>query len=355
MERSRGRRTVEDDEDDAPRGRSRGRESESRRGGGFVYKQRDPNVAKKRGDQSANDFDVIIRDDLKSFTPEGDKIIRILPPTWDSPEHFGLDLHVHYGIGPDNQSYLCLDKMKGEPCPICEERARAQADGDSDYADQLKPTKRVLYALVDRDHEKEGVQFWAAPWTIDRDICKLVVDKRTGDTLAIDDPEDGYDVEFSRTGKGINTKYTGISISRRPSELGNDKWLDFMVENPLTEILVYKDYDYIAKIFGSGGSRDSRDSDRKSSRRSLDDEQETDLRKGEMKRGKSLDDEKPSFKDVMKMSYDELCSVIDSFKLKINPEDSSDDDELAEWICEDLGLKEESSSKLSEMKRKRLD
>ena len=45
------------------------------------------------------------------------------------------------------------------------------------------------------------------------------------------------------------------------------------------------------------------------------------------------------------MTYDELCSVIDAKGLDINPDESKDDDDLADWICDDMKL--EKSAKTS--------
>ena len=206
---------------------SRGGRDASKRGGHYEYSSRSPDAMKKRGDQSGGDFDKYLSDDVKAYkVADGDNIIRFLPPTWNKPEHFGLDIYLHYGVGPDRQSYLCLLKMKEEPCPICEERARAQKDGDEKYAKDLEAKKRVLVYLIDRNNEKAGVQAWGMPWTVDRDICKISVDKRSGETLELDNPEDGYDVEFEKKGAKDRTEYLGIAVSRRSSELGKEEWLD---------------------------------------------------------------------------------------------------------------------------------
>jgi hypothetical protein len=185
-----------------------------------------------------------------------------LPPTWEDAQHFGLDIYVHYGIGSDNQSYLCLDKMRGEKCPICEQRKVAERSGDPEYARSLVPTKRVLVWVVDRADEESGPQLWSMAWTIDRDLANLSIDKASGELLLIDDPEDGYDIEFVRTGKGLKTKYSGTAVARRSSPLADDPkqadaWLAFVAENPLTEVLQYFDEDHIASVAeGKGAAGD---------------------------------------------------------------------------------------------------
>ena len=218
---------------------------------GFQYKSRSAEKTKERGEQSGDSREGIFQPGVQMFSPdEGDHITRPLPPTWEDAEHFGYDVYVHYNIGPDNAAYLCLQKMKGEACPICEERADAERRNESeDYVKSLKPNKRVVIYVLDRDKEKEGAKVWSMSWTIDRDLCKLSVDKRTGDLLAIDHPEEGYDIEFTREGKGLKTKYTGIQIARKSTPLDNDKALEFAVQNPIPDILVYHTYDHIAAVF----------------------------------------------------------------------------------------------------------
>lgn len=367
-EPSRGGRGSRDDD----RGRSRG---------GFEYKKRDVAEAAKRASQGGKDFDVYVREDIKTFSPNnGNNTIRVLPPTWDDPKHYGIDIWVHYGVGPDSQSYLCLHKMKGEACPICDELARARRDReDEDYIKNLEPTKRVLFYMVDRDNEKDGVQAWASPWTIDRDITKVSIDRRTGDVLPIDDPQDGYDVEFERTGKGVGTKYVGLAISRRPSDLGNDKWLDFAVDNPLPSILEYYSYEHIQKAFGGGpatsrgGERDARDSGGSRADRDRPSEQRNDRDRGrpsreeEPSRGRGSRDAGPklTWEEVQGLKGEELDHLIEEQKLKLDPNKFNSDEDLADAICEELGLEKESrparggrdepedGGRLAEMRRRR--
>ena len=245
------------------RGNDRSRRDARPAKSGFKYNAPSADSMKKRASQNGSSRDQMFAQDVNLFTPaEGDNTVRVLPPTWDDAQHFGYDVYVHYDVGPDGAAYLCLEKMEGKPCPICEERKRAADSGDSDYADKLKPNKRVLVYVVDRDKEKEGLKVWSMSWTIDRDLCALAVDKRTGEVYAIDDPEDGYDISFERKGTGITTKYLGLQIARRPSSLGNDAWLDQITRTPIPELLNFFDYDHIqAQFSGSAGKPEAADAD----------------------------------------------------------------------------------------------
>lgn len=359
--RRRGSRDDDDrgsrDRDERPgrRGRDEGGSS------GFTYRQRSAESVRKRAEASTKDFDSYLKDSIRMFkVNDRDNTIRIVPPTWPEAEHYGLDLHVHYGIGPDEQAYLCLKKMKGEDCPICEERDRARRAGeDEEYVKSLEPTRRTLFYLVDRDNEKEGVQAWAAPFSkIDQAIVKVSIDRKTGDTLPIDDPEEGYDIEFEKTGKGMNTQYVGVAIARRSSPLGDKRWLDFAIENPLPDQLVYFDYDHLAKAFGGGGrhtnrsdkdrdDRDDRDtrrdsrSDRDSGKSSRDDRDDRDSgrRSGGREERSSSREPEHTWESIHAMTGEELDALVEELKLDdIDPNKAEDDEELADWICEDLKI-----------------
>jgi hypothetical protein len=184
----------------------------------FQYKKRDAGAWEKRASQQGGDYQGFIVDEAKVYTPKkGDNFVRILPPTFENADHYGIDVWVHYGIGPDRASAICLQKMKNMPCPLCEARARAERGGDEDLAGELKPSRRVMVYMLDRKDEAAGPQVWSMPWTLDREVCKISRDKRTGQVYAIDDPNEGYDLSFEREGEGMMVKYAGIQLSRRPS------------------------------------------------------------------------------------------------------------------------------------------
>lgn len=231
--------------------------------GGFTYRSRNKEQISKRANQTGGGFDSIIKDKYNTFNPkEGDHRVRILPPTWDDAEHFGHDIYVHFGIGPDNQSYLCHEKMRGEQDPIDEERRRAQNDGDSEYAKELSAKQRVAVWVIDRDNEEEGPMVWSMPWTVDRDIADLMCDRRTGEIFEIDNPEEGYDVDIKRHGSGKQTRYT-VQIARRATPLHDDpevmeEWLNYILDNPIPETFNFYDYDHIDLVF-SGGTASKKD------------------------------------------------------------------------------------------------
>ena len=331
----RGREVHDTSHSTRDRSSSRGGREESQgRSGNFKYQKPSAEDVRKRASQKGGaDFDSIFVDTVKVFkVNDGSNCIRIIPATWEEPKHFGFDIFVHWNIGPDKQSYLCLKENKGEPCPICEERAKAIKQGDDDYAKELKPSKRVLVYLIDRDNEKEGVQAWSMPWTVDRDINSLIVDKRTGEVLGIDDPENGYDIEFDRKGKAPKIEYIGMQIARHESPLGKDAWLEYAEDHPLPDTLKYFSYDHIADVFGGLSSKKDKADDFEGQDRKLRDKEI------ESTRSSKSEPSLPTWDEVHSMTYEELCSLVEAENLDIKADDSVDDEELASWICEDLKI-----------------
>lgn len=294
--------------------------------GRFVYKKRTKEQLRKRQQQSGGSFDAIFKDDLPTFNPkEGDHAVRFLPPAWDDAEHYGIDLWVHYGIGADSQSYLCAQKMRGDPCPICEEREKAQQEGDDEYAKKLAAKKRVAAWIIDRDKEDNGPVIWSMPYSVDKDITLRCEDKRTGEVLPIDDPEEGYDVEFVREGSKLKTKYTAVEIARTSTPLSDDEdeqeqWLQFIEDHCLPECLNFYNYEYIAGVF-KGGKRVQDD----------DEEEEEDDPKPRRRRSRADDeDEKPRRRGRRSLDEDEDEEGEEEEKPKRSRRRSREEDEEEE-------------------------
>jgi len=231
----------------------------------FQYQQRDPSVVKTRSNQRGGDFDSIYKEGIKLFKPrEGKNTIRILPPAWNGADHYGLDIFVNYGIGIDEQAYLSLKAMKNIDDPLDEARKEAEKEGNKKLADSLKPSKRVGFYLIDRMAEDEGVQFWAAPWTVDKAFCGIAIDEESGAATMVDHPDEGYDISFHKEGTGMTTKYPAekMRIKRTATPLSEDEtqaneWLSFVQENPIPDILNFYDYAHIAAAFEGHTPRDS--------------------------------------------------------------------------------------------------
>lgn len=279
----------------------------------FVYKGRSVESIKKRANQQGGGFDSYIKDDVPRYKPgDGENIIRVLPPTWIDDDDlvdkwgdsWGVEIWVHYGIGPDEVTYLCPKKMLGEDCPLCDARSDVQRD-DEEAAKALAPGKRVGVWLIDRKAQKEGPQFWAMPaFKVEKEIASRSINKKTGKAILIDDPENGYDVSFNKDGPSERPNYTGVDVDRDPSPLHDkesvqDKWLEYIQNNPLYDVLKFYDFDYIESVYMGKKKKKKRSDDedeheeedrKKKSRRSRDEEEDED-EEPKKKRSKYKDDE----------------------------------------------------------------
>lgn len=231
--------------------------------GRFSYRARTAEEVKARANRQVGSRESYLGG-VDFFTPPaGDNALRIMPPTFDGAAHYGLDLHIHYGIGPDKNAYLCLDKMKGEACPLCEARAVAADAGEEGLAKHLRPRQRVLAWVINRKEEGKGPLAWSMPAGLDKDIVNCSKDPQSGEWLAIDHPESGYDVFFKRIGIDEKTEYTGIVIARNSSPMSDDpdkmaRWMGFIEGHQLPALLQYRAYDELQAAY-AGTTTDRKD------------------------------------------------------------------------------------------------
>ena len=226
----------------------------------FEYKPSDPSIARRAAQGGGSSrFDNALDASTGVWVPaEGKNRVRILPRTWDEgPKHWAYEVAIHYSIGPDRGSFLCNQAMKGDRCPICEERARLSKLGDAEGAKELRASIANVVYIVDRDKPSEGPKLWKMPKSIHDDLCDL--SWSGGSSLAIDHPVEGFDIEFRRAGQGLMTKYSGLQISREATPAmdspdGLQQVLETISESPVPSTFNWKDYDYIARVFGSAES-----------------------------------------------------------------------------------------------------
>lgn len=242
-----------------------GRQAAPARGGAramFGYRQRTPEQVKARQDQSPNTYAKIFAvDHVPSFNPEdGPNRVRYIPAMWPEASHYGFDVWIHYSIGPNKERFLCTKNMLGEPCAICdvsaEEYSQPEESRDKELLKALRPTKRVAAWMINRKKQEDGPVLWLMPRTFDEDVAKICYDEDSGELLLVEDPEDGYDITFTRAGKGMNTSYDGVAIARRSSPLSEDpadleRWSEFCKKNQIPELFLFPNYDdVIATLTG---------------------------------------------------------------------------------------------------------
>ena len=226
----------------------------------FQYRSRPKEDWSERANMRGGQFDSYIKPSFKMYkAKDGKNVIRIMPPTWKGARHYGYDIHVNYQIGPDNQSYLSLSKMGQGRDPIAEARQQAEREGDEALAKALRPTHRILMWVIDRLEEDEGPQLYAAPFSkVDKAFIDLARDPETGEIVEVDNPEEGCDIRFYKTGSNLATDYPAAKMRLlETSPLSDDqkkqdKWLEYITENPIPDCLQFYSYDHISKVFGGG-------------------------------------------------------------------------------------------------------
>lgn len=279
----------------------------------FKYREHGDEM-RTRANQQGGSRDSFIIDAIRTWTPKkGENQVRLMPSTWKNAKHYGYDVWVHFGIGMDNNSYLCLKKMKDEECAICDEQHKAAREDEQELAQALAPKKRVASWIIDRADERTGPQLWVMAWTIDRDICLIAQDKKTKEVYTLDHPDEGFDVYFTRQGEGRNTKYVAFQIDRSRSPISESAkeqagWLDYIVDNPIPDLLVFQEADKLEKMIGEG----------------LSPSRLKDMKEDKKKRsGDDDDDEKPK----RRRSRDEDDEDEAPKKRKASARDDDDDDE----------------------------
>jgi hypothetical protein len=227
--------------------------------------------------QESKGYDSPYTRDLQSFKPaDGKNRVRLMGVPGET--NHSVTIHVHYGVGPDRASYLCLNHNddsitggKGE-CPICAEQLKASLAASrmpegaakeqaKKEANSLRAKARRFTLLIDRSKTEEGIKFWSMPASIDANIVDQMDDVDTGEFRMVDDPYEGHDVAFKRDGQGINTKYTGEQIAPKPTPLSTNEaqmkaWMDEFERYKLTDLLVAYPASHIARVMGLSGFED---------------------------------------------------------------------------------------------------
>lgn len=229
-----------------------------------------------RKNRNTGSFQGVINDDYLIYRPiAGENYVRILPPTWENADHFGIDIHVHYNVGPEKATVICPARMKdtqfnpwldsnertpdaAAKCPVCEEANRLvrQGHGDAQSTKDLRPRPQTVVWVVDLKAKGKGPQIWAMSPTVEKSIAALAR-RKNGKLRLLDHPEDGFNISFDRAGTDkLNTQYTNFQCDDEPSSI-EESWLETVINSPLNDCLVWRDYAEINALFeGDTGEAD---------------------------------------------------------------------------------------------------
>jgi len=167
---------------------------------------------------------------------------------------FFLDIFVHYKVGANEDSYICVNKtFRKNTCPICKRQndlRNSVTPVDEKVIKGLNPSHRTLYNVVCLDSSQEeakGIQVWeVSQFLFTQPLEELAHKKRGGGDVPYADFEKGKIISFRRKGPGqFNTEYTAFEFRDRepiPFEMMEQAYkLDDLIHIP-TEEEVYEAY-----------------------------------------------------------------------------------------------------------------
>ena len=306
----------------------------------FKYRPPNPDAVKRRAENKGGMSDSIFKNGFDVYRPkQGDNAIRFLPPTWDDPEDYAYEIWVHTWIGADKGSYLCPRKMENSTCPICDMSRECADAGEEDDAKKLKVKQAFATWIIDRKGEEDHPMLYQVSWTQDRDISQIRKQKKGG-ILDVANPDVGFDISFNRSGAGLNTDYSGWAVDREESPISGDsdiqdKILNYIQDNPIPNILLMHDADYLERVIQAKVPERNEDDNNESEQEETDDRQS---RRRREEHEKSEDEEAGSEKTESRGRHS-----IPRERLKPRPEPESktktNDEENGEDVEEDMPWK----------------
>ncbi len=202
---------------------------------------------------------------------DGQHVIDILP--WLATENnfnkfkvneavWRAEVHVHFGIGPNENAYVCPNMTLGikYPCPICEYRAELKKHAnysEKDYKD-LAPKWRVVMQIISYDPPDNGqtVYWWESSHHLSsKKILDIAKSGKGGGFIPFMDPDlKGRHICFRKEGIKDKTDYVGFVLeAREPGDEIPDEILDQTVAiEDYIEILSYEDLELV--FYGKSGA-----------------------------------------------------------------------------------------------------
>jgi len=204
------------------------------------------------------DVRALERAGIVQYKMKDTNFIRIISPKFskypaDKLPFYGKEIFYHSDIGPDGRTYVCLKRMLGERCPVCEYADQIRAvNANDERLKALWPSRRYLffvYDVKDAETEKLGLHWFDSPVSVKDNVISLSRDRRTGQLVDVSDPLDGRDITFERVGKGMTTKYEGFELNNNAAP--PKEWYDGAPDD-FEEFILYPTYDQLAAAIGMG-------------------------------------------------------------------------------------------------------
>lgn len=151
---------------------------------------------------------------FQTFQPvDGDNSFRIVPPLADDKHAtlWGFDVWVYYLGGRAYLSPSTFDKNAHDPVL---EKYNQLKQTDAEAAKPFKGTKRSLTFVLDLNNTDEELKLWAAPTTVIDEVLKISKNRRSGELVAVEDPQNGRVIFFNKTGTGVATRYSAFQLDQ---------------------------------------------------------------------------------------------------------------------------------------------
>jgi hypothetical protein len=172
----------------------------------------------------------------------------------------------HRNVGVNNEMVICPARTIKQKCPICDYRAKLNADPEADEktVKALAPSKRMLLNIRGVKKDTDKVKVWhISHWYFGRAVDQALENSYEDHDDNMDnfcDPEDGYYLkcvaEKGYEGQGYNM--ARVDFVSRKEDLDEDI-LDQAV--CLDEALVIKDYKELKEMFFAGADDEDEDED----------------------------------------------------------------------------------------------
>jgi hypothetical protein len=185
--------------------------------------------------------------------------------------YYERTFYTHGRVGPNNESYVCLAKTAGKPCPICEYRAKLAFDpdeGNEKLIKSLKPKERQLFLIhvVKRDDDggNKVMLYESSFHTFGKLLDKKRQDAEEDEPHIsnFDDEKAGstLKVSYSEEDAGGYTFLEAYSIEFKPRPNGLDsELLDHGI--CLDDVVKLLPYDELKRLFLQDGGKDKDDDD----------------------------------------------------------------------------------------------
>lgn len=176
-------------------------------------------------------------------------------------EDYMFEYYVHRSIGPAKKSVVCLNKMYGKDCPVCNLRNKYYSEGKDKEAGMLRPQRKVLFNVVNPNDLDSGVQLLDVSY---REFYEPFFRESTDteyDEFSPGDLSDLKDVKFKsfKADYGGNKYAKYDSFSFVDSETAFEDFLDKVFQ--FDKLLIVPTRDEVEKMLGGDDDEDEEEED----------------------------------------------------------------------------------------------